>query len=412
MTASRFPHSYTAVLETLRSRLEERSPGRIQLLSGPRQVGKTHLLWALGAGYGDRAIYAAADAPAASTPGWWEAQWRAAEDSARPRRPAILMIDEIQYLPDWGRRLKAEYDRLTRRGTPVHVVVTGSSSLRIGRGAKEAMAGRFERLALLHWPVREVVERLALREREALRVAIPFGTYPGAMALVRQPERWRAYVRGSIIEPAIGRDILALEAIRKPALLRQLFALAAGHPAEIISLQKLRGRLDDAGAVETVRHYLEVLEQAYLVAPIEKYSGRALRRRSAPPKLVVLNQALLGAMADEGPKAVLDEPGVLGRWVENACIACAWNAGQKVWYWRAEPLEVDLVTSGSWGRWAVEVKTGSYRVRDLAGLLEFCKRYRGFRPLVLCDRGKENVARDANVACVPWQSYLLSGPPA
>jgi len=53
------------------------------------------------------------------------------------------------------------------------------------------------------------------------------------------------------------------------------------------------------------------------------------------------------------------DPATWGRWVENACIAQAWNAGQNVHYWRAEPLEVDMVLSGSWGVWAVDVKTGA-----------------------------------------------------
>ncbi len=411
MVESRFPHSYGAVLEELRIRLEEPAPGRIQIVSGPRQVGKTHLLRELEALDRERVVYAAADAPVASIPGWWEAQWRAAENIADSGATAVLMIDEIQYLPDWGRRLKAEYDRIAHRRTPLHVIVSGSSGLKLGRGARESMAGRFERLRLLHWPVREVARQLQLSEEVALRLAVPFGTYPGAVPYLKDPDRWRAYIQEAIIEPAIGRDILALEAIRKPALLRQLFALAAGHPAEIISLQKLRGRLEDAGALETIAHYLDVLEQAYLIVALEKYSARAIRRRAAPPKLVVLNQGILGAMAPGGPVSAERDPEGWGRWVENACIAHAWNAGQDVWYWRAEPLEVDMVISGSWGKWAVEVKTGAYGTRDLAGLFEFCKRYRGHRPLMLCDSGDEALARNAGVATISWQQYLLSGPP-
>jgi hypothetical protein len=411
MTESRFEHSYSTVFEELKTRLEEPAPGRIQILSGPRQVGKTHLLRKIETLHRRRAVYAAADTTAASIPGWWEAQWRAAESITASGATAVLIIDEIQYMPDWGRRLKAEFDRISHHRQPVHIVVSGSSSLKLGQGARESMAGRFERLRLLHWPVRELARQFSLSEDEALRIAVPLGTYPGAVPYLRQPERWRAYIQDAIIEPAIGRDIMALEAIRKPALLRQLFALAAGHPAEIVSLQKLRGRLDDTGAVGTIAHYLQILEQAYLVAPLEKYSERAIRRRAAPPKLVILNQAILGAMTPGGPISAESDPKGWGRWVENACIAHAWNAGQDVCYWRAEPLEVDMVISGSWGKWAVEVKTGAYRARDLAGLFEFCKRHRGYMPLMLCDSGNEAVARNAGVAAKPWQQFLLSGPP-
>ncbi len=269
------------------------------------------------------------------------------------------------------------------------------------------MAGRFERLRLLHWPVREFSRVFSLDPKKAVEAAIRQGTYPGAVPLMPDHERWRTYVRDAIIEPAIGKDILALETIRKPALLRQLFMVAAGHPAEIISLQKLQGRLEESGALETIAHYLDVLEQAYLVVALEKHSQHAVRRRRAPPKLVVLNPGIVGALAgDDDPSS-----SQMGRWVENACIAHAWNAGQTVKYWRAEPLEVDMVMSGSWGDWAIEIKTGRYSVKDLAGLFEFSRLFPGFRPLLLCGCGEEETARRAGVPCRSWASFLLDGPP-
>jgi predicted AAA+ superfamily ATPase len=186
--------------------------------------------------------------------------------------------------------------------------------------------------------------------------------------------------------------------------LRQLFLVCLGHPAEIISLQKLVGELHTAGAMETVAHYLEVLEQACLVAGLEKYSSRMIRRRAAPPKIVVLNNGLMTAVQD-----VSETHPRWGAWVENACLAHAWNRGQEVYYWREEPLEVDGVLVGSWGKWAVEVKTGNFATRDLGGLLEFCRRYPGFRPLVLCSREH---AEDtlADVRRMFWGDFLLGKP--
>jgi predicted AAA+ superfamily ATPase len=79
-----------------------------------------------------------------------------------------------------------------------------------------------------------------------------------------------------------------------------VFAIATASPARIVSLQKLQGQLQDKGALETVSHYLTMLQEAYLVTPLEKFARRAHRRRSAPPKLVMLNNALLSAMHPEG----------------------------------------------------------------------------------------------------------------
>ncbi len=411
MVNTRFPHTYSAVLTELRARITEPVPGRVQILTGPRQVGKTHMLLELADGLGERAIYAAADSPAAALAGWWEAQWQRAEAVAAGKGPAVLMIDEIQHVPRWSARLKAAYDRIVRERLPIHVLVSGSSSLRLGRGARESMAGRFERHRLLHWPPAELVRHLGLKPDEAVRTAVRWGAYPGAIELPGDSERRRRYILDAIIEPAIGRDILAMEIIRKPALLRQIFAVAAGHPAEIVSLQKLRGDLTDGGALETIAHYLHVLEEAYLVASLPKLSRHEIRRRAAPPKLVALSQAILAAMAPGGPPSPERDASRWGRWVENACIAHAWNAGQTVRYWRAAPLEVDMTVEGSWGRWAVEVKTGRYTTTDLAGLFELCRRHRELAPLVVCDPGRQSVARRAGVQVVTWQEFLLQGPP-
>ncbi|MDO9543464.1 MAG: DUF4143 domain-containing protein [Kiritimatiellia bacterium] len=200
-----------------------------------------------------------------------------------------------------------------------------------------------------------------------------------------------------------------MEAIRKPALLRQVFAVCVGHPAEIISIQKLCGQLTERGALDTVAHYLHMLEEACLVAVVPKYSLKVLRQRAAPPKLVILNNALLSVTGAQSPPQAGRDPERWGRWVENACIALAWNAGQNPCYWRTEPLEADMVLDGSWGRWAVEIKTGPYGNRDLAGVLEFCRRHADFRPLVLCEPGYEAVARQAGIASVAWPSFLLNG---
>ena len=149
---------------------------------------------------------------------------------------------------------------------------------------------------------------------------------------------------------------------------------------------------------------LEVLAQAYLVAGLEKYSPRMIRRRAAPPKVVVLNNGLMAALQDmsaEHPR--------WGSWVENACLAHAWNRGQEVYYWREEPLEVDGVLVGSWGKWAAEVKTGNFATRDLGGLLEFCRRYPAFQPLVLCSRARASDTI-AGVRLMYWGDFLLGKP--
>jgi uncharacterized protein len=400
------------VLDTLSRRLAEPAPGRIQLLAGPRQVGKTTLLLTLAERYGVQAIYAAADGPEASLPGFWERLWTRAEETASTEGRALVLLDEVHLLSDWAARLKGEWDRLRRRKLPIHVVATGSSALKLAHGSRESLAGRFERLTLTHWSASSLARAFDLPPASACEALVAMGSYPGSFELRGDKGRWSAYVRDAIVEPAVGRDILALAAVRKPALLRQVFSVAASAPAHIMSLQKIQGQLQDPGALETIAHYLALLEEAFLVAPLGKHSTRPARQRSAPPKLVLLNNALLAVMDPRGIPDRTRDPERWGAWVENACLAHAWNAGQSVTYWREEPLEVDAVLDGTWGAWAIEVKTGPFAASDLKGLAELSRRYPRLRPLVVCDEEAATRAERAGFEAVSWTDFLLRGPPA
>jgi predicted AAA+ superfamily ATPase len=403
-------HGYEAVEQTLQRRLAENAPTRLQLLVGPRQVGKTTLLLELEEKHRSRAIYVSADVPEAALPFWADGVWRQALDRAR-HKPAILLIDEIQYLPQWSRWLKARFDEVRRKKIPLHVIVTGSSSLKIGAGANETMAGRFERLTLTHWGAADLVMLLGVLDAVAPERIVSHGGYPGAVAYWNEPARWRTYLRDSVIEPAIGRDILQLEVVRKPALLRQLFALASAHPAEILSLEKIAGSLAEKGALETLAHYLELLSGAFLVAGLQRYAGDEIRRRRSPPKLVVLNNALLAGSRASLPPDPQNNPAEWGRWLENACLAHAINSGQEVFYWREEPWEVDAMIKGSWGQWLVEVKSGDYGLADLRGLAQAAAKFPQFLPIVICDPDRESAAQSAGFRAVSWRAYLLNGLP-
>lgn len=410
MLGSGFRASFIECRTLLEKRLAEPAPGRIQLLAGPRQVGKTTLLLEIAEQFGTEAVYAAADAPEGALPGFWERVLARAEEVGTAKGRAVLLLDEVHLLHDWAARLKGLWDRFRRRKIPVHLVATGSSALHLTAGSRESLAGRFERITLTHWSAASIAQVFGVDRAAAAELVVRMGSYPGAFPLHEDVSRWSAYVRDAILEPAIGRDILALAAVRRPALLRQVFGVAVSSPAQIVSLQKIQGQLQDAGALETIAHYLALLEEAFLVAALPKYARRAARRRTAPPKLVTLNNALLAVMDPRGIVAASTDPRRFGAWVENACLAHAWNAGQQVSYWREEPLEVDGVFEGSWGSWAVEVKTGGFQMSELRALFELVRRHPELRPLVICDEVARATAERAGVEAIAWQEFLLSGP--
>ena len=399
---------YHATKTSLENRLEESAPSRGQILTGPRQVGKTSILLDIARHWGDSAIYLAADAPEAALPGWWEIQWRRAVELARVRK-AVLLLDEIQYLPNWSRLLKSAIDQVYREQLAIHIVATGSAALELGSGARETMAGRYERLAIRQWTARDLAQAFSLSQDEAVDCFVRFGSFPGGMRLLSDVPRWRAYLRDSIVDPAVGRDLMMLESIRKPALLRQVFAVCTGHPSEIMSLAKIAGSITDAGTLETIAHYLSLLEEAYLVSASRKFSGREVRKRASSPKLVPLNNAFLAASRTDDPPTAQSSPTLWGRWVENACLGFAIGCEQAVGYWREEPLEVDAIIDGSWGKWAVEIKTGEYSSRDLTGLLEFHRRRPEYRPVVLCDARYLDTATRIGIDAIGWDAFLWDG---
>ena len=394
--------------EILRARLAEPAPARIQMLTGPRQVGKTTILLEIAREWGAHALYLAGDEPEAAFPGWWLSRWGRAVEMAQTGT-GVLLIDEVQSIPDWARLVKAAIDQVYREQLPLHLVISGSAALPLAGGARERLAGRFEHLTLRHWTARDLVRAFGLGEDAAAERYVRYGAFPGSFRVLDDLSRWKAYIREAIIDAAIGRDLLMLEQIRRPALLRQVFALAIGHPGEIVSLQKIAGSLTESGALDTIAHYLEVLGEAYLITALPKFAATALRRRAAPPKLIPLSNALLAVAGDEQPPEVTTDPRRWGRWLENACLARAVNAGYRVSYWREEPYEVDMILSGEDGRWAVEIKSGEFTAYDLTGVLEFHRRNPEYRPLLIGRQRYRPVAENAGLAFIRWEDFVLDG---
>jgi predicted AAA+ superfamily ATPase len=411
MTARVAGIDYRPCWEALLHRLGEPAPGCMQLVAGPRQCGKTTLLRELADAVGPAAVYAAADAPDAAAPGFWYRQLTRLEDAATRAGKVVLLLDAAHVLEEWPWRLLELWERFRQTPTPLHVVAAGSFALHHRLDPMSPEALRFERLWLRPWSASTLAEAFGVERREAALLVVRRGALPGAFFLQDDPARWATYVREAVLEPALGRDLDVAAGVRRPALMRQLLGVAAASPASILSLQKLQARLPGGGALETIAHYLSLLEQAGLVAPLPRYPASASRRRAAPPKLVTLDNALLSVAAPHSIPEPAAEPIRFARWVENACLAHAWASGQQVSYWREEPFEVAAVVEGSWGRWAVEVKPTRFDVAELAGLRVLAERHPGLTPLVVCGDEGRSTAERAGFRVVSWRELLLDGPP-
>jgi len=368
---------------TLAARLRE--PRRfLQVVSGPRQVGKTTLVRQALADWSQRAHYASADEPTLKDRAWIETQWEAARRLAREpnRGSAVLALDEIQKIPSWSESVKRLWDEDTLARLPLRVVVLGSAPLLVQQGLTESLAGRFELLPVPHW---SLVEMRAAFDF-TLDQYLWFGGYPGAAPLADDPVRWARYVKDSLIETTLSRDVLLLTRVDKPALLRRVFELGCRYSGQILSYTKMLGQLQDAGNTTTLAHYLELLAGAGMLTGLAKYAGATVRQRGSSPKFQVLNNALMNAQSDQTLAEARNDASRWGRVVESAVGAHLANAAAaracELFYWREAHREVDFVVKAGRHLLAIEVKSGSRR-ESLPGLGAFLQKFPRARPLVV-----------------------------
>ncbi len=364
-------------LTQLSDRLLKESRRFIQVVYGPRQVGKTTLVDQFLTQSGYLHHYASADAVAAADPLWVAHQWENARLIAARHtgRDVILALDEIQKVGNWSEQVKKEWDRDTRERRNVKVILLGSSRLLLQQGLTESLAGRFETLYLGHWSYPEMHQAFGFSPQQY----VWFGGYPGAAALVDDEPRWQQYVLDSLIEATVSKDILMLTRVDKPALIKRLFELGCVWSGQVLSFNKILGQLLDAGNTTTLAHYLTLLDAAGLLAGLPKYSPGIIRQRASSPKFQVHNTALMSAQSGESFKGVAGDPLRWGRWVESAVGAHLLNLSLsrrfKLYYWRQGNNEVDFVAQIGNKVVGIEVKSGWSKKRS--GLVAF---QRGFQP--------------------------------
>jgi len=374
----------------------------IQVLAGPRQVGKTTVARQVMDAIGIPGHFASADAPDPEDIGWIYTQWQIGRQAATmgSRAGGLLVLDEVQKIRDWSDVVKQLWDEDTASGIPLRVMLLGSAPLLVRKGLSDSLAGRFEVVRVTHWTFGEMRDAFGWD----LDTYLFYGGYPGAAPLVKRHERWEEYILDSIVETNLSRDILLLNRVEKPALLRQLFRLACTYSGQVLSYTKMLGTLTDAGNTVTLAHYLELLGGAGMVTGVGKYSGSAVRRRASSPKLLALNTALVSAASRMTFDRARADHEFWSRLVETAVGAHLWAHADpdELGYWREGNSEVDwVVRPGKLMRSrdtpvAIEVRTGNPRAS--AGAVAFTRSHRGARSLIVGAGG------------IPVEDFLASHP--
>lgn len=384
-------------LKLIKPRIEE--PRKfIQVILGPRQVGKTTMITQLLSQISIPNLYESADAISATNSAWLMQVW----ESARLRLKAsgasefLIVIDEIQKIDNWSEIVKQQWDKDTRENINIKVILLGSSRLLIQKGLTESLAGRFETLYLGHWSYTEMQEAFGWN----IQQYVYFGGYPGSATLINDDERWKNYIKDSLIETSISKDILMLTRVDKPALLKRLFELGCLYSGQILSYTKIIGQLQDAGNTTTLANYLKLLSDCGLLGGLDKYAGDIIRKRGSSPKLQVYNNALITSQSNDTYEKAIINPELWGRLVESSVgvhlINYTISERFNLYYWRDGNYEVDFILEKGDEVIGLEVKSGMRA--ENAGMRVFAERFNPKKVLLVGTGG------------IPFDEFLKINP--
>lgn len=345
----------------------------IQVVTGPRQVGKTTMVNQLVEKLSIPHHFTSADAVAASDYIWLKQQWEIARLKLKQSKRAefLLIIDEIQKIDNWSETVKLLWDADTRTKISIKVILLGSSRMLLQKGLTESLAGRFETTYMGHWSLIEMQTAFGWNAEKYAW----FGGYPGSATLIDDEVRWKNYIQSALIETGVSKDILMTTRTDKPALMKRLFELGCLYSGQIISFTKILGQLQDAGNTTTLSHYLNLLDTAGLLTGIEKYAGTILHKRASSPKFQVYNTALISGQRIENFTDIRAQLKQWGRTVESAIGAHLLNHSMTqnftIHYWREGSNEVNFVLEKNNKLIAIEVK--SSRAAETKGMMAFEK---------------------------------------
>ncbi len=372
-----------------------------QVITGPRQVGKTTAANQIIEKFPYASIYASADAPTQVGPEWIDSQWLLAEKKAEAtNKPVLLVLDEVQKATQWSEAVKAKWDQ---RRHDIRLLILGSSALLIQKGLTESLAGRFFLNRFTHWSFDECAEAFGWNLHEWLY----FGGYPGAAVFKEDPIQWKQYINDSLVETVLSKDVLQLHPITKPALMRNLFGLATTFPSQVLSYNKMLGQLQEAGNTTTLAHYLDILSTAFLASGLELFSKGHIRKRGSSPKLILWNNALINGISLRDYDQTCSDSSLWGRIVENAVGAHLLNklsgSSVSITYWRKGNDEVDFVLNAGEQVVALEVKSG--RPGRVSGLDVFRKQYPEADAVII---GANGISLEEFFSSAPQQLLLKS----
>lgn len=362
-------------------RLPSTGEHHVCLVVGPRQAGKSTLIWMTLAQAGTPVLLVNCEEPSIREWLTSAAAFLADCDDVAPGVDAVL-FEEVQRLPEAGLFLKGIVDR--RPGKKLFA--TGSSSFDLEARTRESLAGRAERHLLLPLSLEEIVAtvptppRLAAEamHRQTQERAV-FGGYPSVF-LAEQPAR----VLAQLVEAFVVRDVSDRFRIRRVAAFRKLLELAAsqiGNLANFSEWAALAGMSND-----TIAEHCRLLEDTHIIRLVRPFVGGKRAELTSAPKVYFIDNGIrnqlfggFGAAADRADHGALVENLVFSELAKltNPLL-------HTIRYWRSKAgAEVDFVLEHQGRILAFEVKAGDARGRISRSARSFIDAYAPGRLVVV-----------------------------
>src|SRR4030042_351935 len=264
---------------------------KIVLVSGPRQVGKTTLSRQLF----EPSVYLNLDS-GPDREMIRKLEW--------DRKARLVLFDQLHKMKNWKSGLKGVYDT---EGIPPAILVSGSARLDLFRKGGDSMAGRFFSYRLHPLSVREICDYLQEKAEDAVHQLLRLGGFPEPY-LGKDEDAARRW-RRTHIDTIIRQDLLDLERVRdlkSIEILIDLLRMRVGSSTSYSSLAE-----DLQVSIPTVKHWLEILENLYVVFPVRPYHKNIPRGILKEPKYYFYDTGAVG--------------GDLGTRLENVVALALWR---------------------------------------------------------------------------------------
>ena len=230
---------------------------KIVLLSGPRQVGKTTLSRQLIPSHSYLNYDASSDRKIITAEEW-------------TRDVDLVIFDELHKMKNWKSWIKGIYDS---EGTSPALLVTGSARLDTYKKGGESLAGRFFPFRLHPLTVKEICHHLDEEPETALNILLKVGGFPEPYLKNSEifAKRWRRVHTDTIIR----EDLLDLERVRDIKSIEILIDLLRERVGSTISYTSLANDLPVS--IHTIKHWLQILENMYIIFPVRPYHKNIAR---------------------------------------------------------------------------------------------------------------------------------------